>query len=31
MSDSFGLKIGVGEEKELKNALGEINESFQIR
>lgn len=29
MADNFGLKIGVEGEKEFKNSLREINQSFQ--
>jgi phage-related minor tail protein len=30
MADSFGLKIGIAGEKEFKNALSEINQSFKV-
>lgn len=30
MSDNFGLKIGVEGEKEFKNALRDINQSFKV-
>jgi phage-related tail protein len=30
MADSFGLKIGIEGEKEFKNALSEINQSFKV-
>ena len=30
MADSFGLKIGVEGEKEFKNALRDINQSFKV-
>ena len=30
MADSFGLKIGIEGEKEFKNALREINQSFRV-
>ena len=30
MADNFGLKIGVEGEKEFKNALSEINQSFKV-
>ena len=30
MADNFGLKIGVEGEKEFKNALRDINQSFKV-
>ncbi len=30
MADDFGLKIGVEGEKEFKNALKDINQSFKV-
>ena len=30
MADNFGLKIGVEGEKEFKNSLREINQSFKV-
>jgi phage-related minor tail protein len=30
MADSFGLKIGIEGEREFKNALKEINQSFKV-
>ncbi|GHV09614.1 hypothetical protein FACS1894217_14230 [Clostridia bacterium] len=30
MADTFGLKIGVEGEKEFKNALRDINQSFKV-
>ncbi len=30
MADNFGLKIGIEGEKEFKNALREINQSFKV-
>lgn len=30
MADTFGLKIGIEGEKEFKNALREINDSFKV-
>lgn len=30
MSDNFGLKIGIEGEKEFKNALRDINQSFKV-
>jgi phage-related minor tail protein len=30
MADNFGLKIGVKGEKEFKNSLREINQSFKV-
>ena len=30
MSDNFGLKIGVEGEKEFKNALRDINQTFKV-
>ena len=30
MADSFGLKIGLEDEKEFKKALSEINQSFKV-
>ena len=31
MADNFGLKIGLEGEKEFKNSLAEINQSFKVR
>ena len=31
MADNFGLKIGIEGEKEFKNALRDINQSFKVR
>jgi hypothetical protein len=30
MADNFGLKIGLEGEKEFKNALRDINQSFKV-
>ena len=30
MADNFGLKIGIEGEKEFKNALRDINQSFKV-
>lgn len=30
VSDNFGLKIGIEGEKEFKNALRDINQSFKV-
>lgn len=30
MADNFGLKIGIEGEKEFKNAIREINQSFKV-
>ena len=30
MADNFGLKIGIEGEKQFKNALREINQSFRV-
>ena len=30
MADNFGLKIGLEGEKEFKNSLAEINQSFKV-
>jgi hypothetical protein len=30
LADNFGLKIGVEGEKEFKNALRDINQSFKV-
>ena len=30
MADTFGLKIGLEGEKEFKNAIAEINQSFKV-
>jgi hypothetical protein len=30
VADNFGLKIGLGGEKEFKNALRDINQSFKV-